>query len=671
MNSEPVCWSEERQQQLQEYLTGMWAEDIWEFSWKEGRRLLSFPITSPSLKTEVKYALWSRFESGKRMLGADQRPLCQYVGVLIEWLNAVAPDTRSFLDKSLEHWELSLRSYLIETHRLTQQKRRHLLATQEYAEHINEDRRIGLLRQLYTAIANAYDDRPEMERDRWDMRKLGLSINPTVTAYYLNFTPISQPWLRRLAKAFMRYRIAVYSPADCLTKMNAIRAFSGFLARYVPACQPADINRALIETYMGAVREGGKSVIWRNQLLSNLRVFLETCAHRLQIPGFTKERLIFDDDFAKEPEYLSREIPEEVLIQLREHLHTLPTTYLRMVVILLECGMRINELCTLPLNCLTHDDRNEWYLHFFQRKSSKEHVIPLVNDDVIGTIQAQQQEARTQWGERCAYLFPHPRFPQRPYLQSALADALNKWAVEKEIRDQSSKLWHFQTHQFRHTVSMRLINDDVPIEVISRLLGHSSVKMTERYARKRKEEVRRELARVQRKRKTVNYQGHVVKGDPLANDPEAQILRRGIRGQTLPVGGCGRLVVLGGCPHANSCLTCTFWLTSTEDLPALKSFYERAVRLRKLANERGNGVVLQQQDRLIPLLALRIKGLEETEKDGAIGVENLLLQLREDLAEAEGALEEVRQLGLIQAAKFLEQAIADLKEKMTALEGEG
>lgn len=418
------------------------------------------------------------------------------------------------------------------------------------------------------------------------------------------------------------------------------------------------------------MREGGKSVIWRNQLLSNLRVFLETCAHRLQIPGLTKERIIFDDDFAREPEYLSREIPEEVLTQLRRHLDTLPTTYLRMVVILLECGMRINELCTLPLDCLMHDDRNEWYLRFFQRKSSKEHIIPLVNDDVIGTIQAQQLEVRAQWGEHCVFLFPHPRSPQRPYHQSTFAESLNKWAVEKDIRDRNSKLWHFQTHQFRHTVSMRLINDDVPIEVISRLLGHASVKMTERYARKRKEEVRRELARVQRKRKTVNYQGQVVKGDPGANDPEAQMLRKGIRGQTLPVGGCGRLVVLGGCPHANSCMTCTFWLTSTDDLPALKSFYERAVRLRKLAAERGNEVVMQQQDRIIPLLALRIRSLEEPEKDGAIGVEDLLVQLREDLAEAEGALEEVRHVGLIQAAKFLEQTIIDLKEKIAALEEE-
>lgn len=72
-------------------------------------------------------------------------------------------------------------------------------------------------------------------------------------------------------------------------------------------------------------------------------------------------------------------------------------------------------------------------------------------------------------------------------------------------------------------------------------------------------------------------------GDPRANDPDAQMTRKGMRGQTLPVGGCGRLIVLGECSHANKCLTCSMWLTSTEDLPALKSFYECAIRLKQRA----------------------------------------------------------------------------------------
>lgn len=331
--------------------------------------------------------------------------------------------------------------------------------------------------------------------------------------------------------------------------------------------------------------------------------------------------------------------------------------------------MRINELLALPLDCLIRDDRHDWYLRFYQSKSHREQVIPLVDEQVVGMIQAQQQEIRATWGETCPYLFPSAHSHLLPYKQLTFHLYLNKWAMEHEIRDRTGKLYHFNAHQFRHTVGMRLINDDVPLEVISRLLGHRSVRMTEVYARKRDAALRKELERVARKRKTVNYQGQVVKGDPQANDPDAQLVRKGIRGQTLPVGGCGRLMVRGPCDHANKCLTCPMWLTSTDDLPALKSFYARAVRLKQRAVQVGNHLVIEQQEHIIPLLAVRIKSLEEPEMDGSLCVDDLLIQLRVDLTEAESALEEVREAGLFIAAKTLEWTITELKARIVALEG--
>lgn len=134
------------------------------------------------------------------------------------------------------------------------------------------------------------------------------------------------------------------------------------------------------------------------------------------------------------------------------------------------------------------------------------------------------------------------------------------------------------------------------------------------------------------------------------------------------MGGCSRLVVLGDCSHANKCLTCPMWLTSTDDLPALKSFYERAIRLKQRATAVGNQVVINQQDHIIPLLAVRIKSLEATEMDGSLCVDDVLASLRADLAEAESGLEEAREAGLILAAKHLERAISEIKARILALE---
>ncbi len=63
---------------------------------------------------------------------------------------------------------------------------------------------------------------------------------------------------------------------------------------------------------------------------------------------------------------------------------------LRMVTILLECGLRINELCQLPLDSLINDDKHQWYLRIYQSKLHQEHIIPLIDETVVEVIQAQQ-----------------------------------------------------------------------------------------------------------------------------------------------------------------------------------------------------------------------------------------------------------------------------------------
>ncbi len=670
MDARAVQWSEEKQKTLQEQLTGSWAKDTWVFYTQDGKywRSLVFNITSPSLKIELKYAFWRKFDSGEwNAAGKLPRQLHEARHV-ITWLNQAAPEAQSLLEKSLEQWELAFRSFLVKTGKYKTKTTKRLTAIQQVVSYQVEDGRIYLLRRIYKIVSEGYDDRPEKEKDVWDMQKLGLNVDLTAAYRSLDFTRISQPWLRTQAKAFLEYNMATHSSADCYSKLMCLRQFSLFLDQIYPTARLSDLDRAMMVAYMSYLQECGHSETWRRQLLISLRIFLETCAHRLSIAGMIKERIIFDDDLPKESKALPREIPEEVLVQLRRHLDALPTTTLRMVVILLECGMRINELCNLPLDCLICDDKHEWYLRFYQRKMKQEHIIPLVNEAVVGAIQAQQKEMKEKWGNTCYYLFPRPKSPRLPFKQAAFSGALNKWAYTKEIRDQTEDLYHFQSHQFRHTVGMRLINEDVPLDVIRRLLGHASVRMTERYAHKRATQVRAELERVYRKRKTVDYQGNALKGDPRANDPEVQMTRKGVRGQTLPVGGCGRLVVLGECSYANKCLTCPMWLTSTDDLPKLKSFYERAVRLKQRATEAGNQFVVEQQERIIAGLAVRINSLENPEMDGTLCVDDVLAQLRMDLAEAESALEEVHENGLVPAAKYLERTIADLKARIAALE---
>jgi integrase len=671
-HEQAVSWTAERQQTLQQQVVGEWAEDTWIFTPERLRKwqrhsYLHFTCASPAIRSELKYALWRKFDSGEWQRAFNNSDLTNAVKHINEWLSLVAPTTLSLLEKPLAEWELSLRSYLVDHHLYTTRHRHYLQSSQTYRDYLFDDRRIYLLRQIYTILERAYDERPETERDVWDLRQLGVALNATAGPRTLHFSEIKPLWLRDLAKAFMRYNLAVHTPVDCLNKLVALTAFARFVASHDEQRTVQQVDRPLLVAFISWLVEQGISDQQRYKELALLRSIFKVCVHQLHLPRVSRETLILDADLPKARRNVSRELPEEVLTQLQQHLDALPTTVLRMVVILLECGLRIGELCTLTPDCLICDDKHEWYLRFYQRKAKKEHVIPLVNEQVIAALQAQQQEIRDRYGVDWPWLFPGARNPRHPFLQSNFAQALNAWAIERNIRDRSGKLWRFQSHQFRHTVGMRLINQDVTLEVISRLFGHDSLRMTERYARKRAAQVRAELLRVQQQRRTVDYQGRVVTGDPGANDPDAQLLRKGIRGQTLPVGGCGRLVVLGPCEHANKCLTCPFWLTSTEDLPALKTFQAKAVRLRQRSEAVGNRLVLEQQDRLLPSLTLRIAALEQPER-GALTVPDLLTQLRAECTQIETALEESQTAGLIVATKQLERVLANLRATMAALE---
>lgn len=670
--AEAIQWNLDRQQDLQRHLIDAWAADVWTFRPKlhvkrQHAYTFRFTCTSPTIRTEVKYALWCKFDRGEWQREMGDGSLVNAVNVINAWLSQVAPQLQSLLEKPLEYWELSLRGFLMDQEIYTPKVMRMLHSSQTYREYVSEDRRIGLFRQIYSLLCEVYDDRLETDKDVWNFRALGVEFNPTVSLRHLNFTGIHPLWLRELAKAFARYNIAVHTPSDSLNKVQSLTLFGRFAQAYAPFRQRPYVDRSAIVAYLQWMVTQGYDDQFRLKELGKLKSTFTVCAHQLDLPTVSKEVLFLRSDFPKQRRPLPRELPEEVLDQLRQHLHALPTFTLRMVVILLECGLRISELCTLRPDCLICDDKHEWYLRLYQLKSKKEHVIPLVNDDVVAAIQAQQQEIRGQYGPDWPCLFPRPRNPRQPYHQMRFAAIINAWAVEHEIRDRTGKLWRFQSHQFRHTVGMRLINDNVPMEVISRLLGHDSMHMTQHYARKRAENVRQELLRVQQHRRTVDYQGQVVQGDPRANDADAQLLRKGIRGQTLLVGGCGRLMMTGPCEHANKCLTCPFWLTTTEDLPALKTFHAKGIRLRMRATEVGNDVVVANQDRILPSLALRIAALEQPDH-AATSVTDLVAQLHADKAELETALEEAREANVVLAMKRLEHDIADLHATIIALE---
>jgi hypothetical protein len=105
----------------------------------------------------------------------------------------------------------------------------------------------------------------------------------------------------------------------------------------------------------------------------------------------------------------------------------------------------------------------------------------------------------------------------------------------------------------------RLINRDVPQEVVRRIPNHDSAQMTGHYARLHDTTVRRQWEAARK----VDIHGVTVTLDPAGPLAEAAWAKQrlGRATQALPNGYCG-LPVQQSCPHANACLTCPMFLTT-------------------------------------------------------------------------------------------------------------
>lgn len=236
----------------------------------------------------------------------------------------------------------------------------------------------------------------EYEKDIWDTRNLGIETNQARNDTKLNFSAISQPWLLRATKEYIRYTLATLSAPSAINRLRWTKYFSYLLDESYPDLTPLNINRAVVIDFLSYLAKTKLSAACKCQAISNLKTFLELCS-RNNWANVTRENLIYREDYPKRPTAVPRYIPQEVLDQLNQHLDTFPEPFRRMVMVLQEVGMRISELCLLPLDCLIQDVHGDWFLRYFQYKMKKELTVP-ISRETVAVVQEQQKYIENSFG---------------------------------------------------------------------------------------------------------------------------------------------------------------------------------------------------------------------------------------------------------------------------------
>ncbi len=151
-----------------------------------------------------------------------------------------------------------------------------------------------------------------------------------------------------------------------------------------------------------------------------------------------------------------------------EYQHRCSIRDIAVIELLFATGMRISELCSLKPSDIDLESNNI----LIYGKGAKERIIQIGNPEVIVALKLYKETFLKEI-DSCGYFFVNR-------LQHKLSDQsvrlmINHYAHLAGISQ------HITPHMFRHSFATLLLEQDVDIRYIQRMLGHSSISTTEIY----------------------------------------------------------------------------------------------------------------------------------------------------------------------------------------------
>lgn len=479
-----------------------------------------------------------------------------------------------------------------------------------------------LLPRLHGKLTElARRDEDPWAADTWVLARLPIAAAEHGKKKSMNFARINRPWLRAVLKRWARHRLRSESAGIELVNQAlwAWRHFETFLdARDHPLDSLEDLTRELLEEFQEHVCELAIQACSRRGILRAVKVLIDD-VDRFGWAEIPRGARYFHGELPRQPASKPRFIDEGVMVQLEsdEVLAELADDATITAVMVLEgTGMRSQDVLLLDRDPVIILPDSAAVLRFRNHKSKRDAAIP-ISGRLLERIRAQQQRNQTAYPNGTEWLLPSIAAEangRTPYSYGTLLARVHRWLGGLSLRDTTGQIVKVTPHQFRHTLGTRMINKEVPLEVIMRMLDHSSPTMTAVYARISDQTLRTHFDAY---RARVNRHGEVVRleGDGLVVDAAWTKDRLARARQALPNGHCG-LAIQQSCPHPNACLSCDDFLSDLSFKPLHIDHLGRVEVQIAVAKENGWDRVVEsnESDRLSLIKIL--ERLERLESEG-------------------------------------------------------
>ena len=459
-----------------------------------------------------------------------------------------------------------------------------------------------------------------MARDVW--RESELPHGDASSGYRsyrrLRFDLIGRPWLRAACKAWAKdLLLAGRTPSTVAQYVSYIVAFDDWLDRQpLPVDVPCDLTREVIEAFLLELRTCGLKRSTQLGRAAAVARLLDDQRDRA-LRGMPATTVVRRGELPRHEEQLPRGLSETVFGQVIDpaNLAKLRHEHHRTVILVMAfTGMRKSSIVTLSRDALQIGSDGHPYLRYRNVKFKREAMLPICPQ------LHEQLERHEAWLQRSSagtpYLLPQRRDQTRPMDHQTVRNILHGYVKVASIRHDDGRLASdIHPHLFRHHLGTSLINDGVPLPVVAKLLDHTSLQMTARYARIHDETLRREVMRWMER---VNVRGERIALPFDGPEGEAAWMKERIARakQALPNGYCG-LPLIQTCPHPNACLSCANFLTDASFRTIHEQQLAHTQSLRARAHERGHARQAEVLQRDADALTRILEGLDAIAADAA------------------------------------------------------
>jgi integrase len=545
---------------------------------------IKFCIESQTIGLELKFVFYHKLFRDELSLSSLFTAYKTFINKLVLFLNEKHSHLHSLLELDVEKTEKQWIWWLNNKGVKTTTKSNDAI----YGEFEHKTATANFFRSIYEKLFTLSDTREEWEKDRWDVRVLnanyGVDYNTSRADYFFDFTSIQNAVFRQYLKKYIKTRLlggGKFSWSSAQNYLKSVPRFFNFINELEPHWKDLNgLTRQHIEKYLEFLRYYSKNKLVKqrnsnpnNSIRLNLNyvyAFLkDTQRFEYSIaPEKSTIKLLYSEDIPRLDKKSDDDIdyiPDHVLEQLFDNINDLHPDVQPVVWVSFQSGLRISDVLGLTQECLVVLNGKYSIQTDIEKTYVKGHKIPIDEQiaNMIAVLIKNSKELSNDDNNPNKYIFVRYSGSRKgkPFAQRWVQKQLNELAIKKNITDELGNIFHFKSHQFRHTYGVKMLNGGADILTVQELLAHASPEMTMRYARLLDDTKRKEFEKVVKQGIfTFDLNGEIHQVSEVEDIPE-DIMDMMWKDEKLnaldtPYGTC-RARVNGNCPLAAEppCLT--------------------------------------------------------------------------------------------------------------------